>query len=50
MFDMEVDKVSYPNVESISENLSITCPYSDFGSNGILSIDFQVSNQQKGLV
>lgn len=49
MFDMEVDKVSYPNVESISENLSITCPYSDFGSNGILSIDFSGLKSAKGI-
>ena len=49
MFDMEVDKVSYPNVESISENLSITCPYSDFGSNGILSIDFSGLKSVKGI-
>ena len=49
MFGMEVDKVSYPNVESISENLSITCPYSDFGSNGILSIDFSGLKSVKGI-
>ena len=49
MFGMEVDKVSYPNVESISENLSITCPYSDFGSNGILSIDFSGLKSAKGI-
>ena len=49
MFGMEVDKVSYPNVESISENLSITCPYSDFASNGILSIDFSGLKSVKGI-
>ena len=49
MFGMEADQVSYPNVESISENLSITCPYSDFGSNGILSIDFSGLKSAKGI-
>ena len=49
MFGMEADQVSYPNVESISENLSITCPYSDFGSNGILSIDFSGLKSVKGI-
>ena len=49
IFDMEADQVSYPNVESISENLSITCPYSDFGSNGILSIDFSGLKSVKGI-
>ena len=46
---MTVTEVSYPTVESISENLSIICPYPDFGPNGILSIDFSGLNSVKGI-
>lgn len=49
VWGMTADEVSYPTVESISENLSITCPYSDFGSNGILSIDFSGLKSVKGI-
>ena len=49
VWGMTADEVSYPTVESISENLSITCPYSDFGSNGILSIDFSGLKSAKGI-
>lgn len=49
MFGMTETKVSYPTVESISENLSITCPYSDFGTNGIVSIDFSGLKSVKGV-
>ena len=40
MFGMTANNISYPNVESISGDLSITCPFSAFGPNGIVSIDF----------
>lgn len=40
MFGMTANNISYPNVESISGDLSITYPYYDFGPNGIESIDF----------
>lgn len=49
IFDMTVTEVSYPTVESISENLSIICPYPDFGPNGILSIDFSGLKSVKGI-
>lgn len=40
MFGMTADNLSYSTIESIYGDLSITCPYSDFGPNGIESIDF----------
>lgn len=40
MLGMTANNISYPNVESISGDLSITCPFSAFGPNGIVSIDF----------
>ena len=40
MIGMTANNISYPNVESISGDLSITCPFSAFGPNGIVSIDF----------
>ena len=49
MFGMTANKIFYPSVESISENLSITCPYSDFGPNGIESIDFSSLKSVKGI-
>ena len=35
---MTADNLSYSTIESIYGDLSITCPYSDFGPNGIESI------------
>lgn len=49
MFGMTANKIFYPSVESISENLLITCPYSDFGPNGIESIDFSSLKSVKGI-
>ena len=40
MFGMTADNLSYSTIELIYGALSITCPYSDFGPNGIESIDF----------
>lgn len=49
MFGMTADNLSFSTLESIYGNLSITCLYSDFGPNGINSIDFSGLKSAKSI-